>query len=168
MSCSRPRRSEPSQSRRATAWAGAYDPDVIEEVTLAVAIEIVANRRNAAEIRFGKTQVGRANRDAPAIFAAGAGRNFASAKERSRSARVGFIVARRSIQAMRILRAARIKVCFAALPTGFDGQTEEARIEQSPMKIGVFVDLSWRRRAGFIFLHAMRRKGVDSPERQRL
>jgi hypothetical protein len=41
-------------------------------------------------------------------------------------------------------------------------------IQVLPLKIVAFVDPSWSRRADFIFLHAVRRKGVDSPEGQRL
>jgi hypothetical protein len=47
---------DPSHTNHAdaTEWVGDYDPDVIDESSLAIALEIISNRRNAAKVRIAK------------------------------------------------------------------------------------------------------------------
>jgi hypothetical protein len=47
-----------------------YDPDVIDEIPLTIAPEFIANRRNAAKVRIPRSDLARANRNPPDLFAA--------------------------------------------------------------------------------------------------
>jgi hypothetical protein len=51
---------DPSHPDHADAaeWAGEYNPDAIDEISLAVALEIIANRRNAAKVRIANKRFG--------------------------------------------------------------------------------------------------------------